>query len=54
MGPQTGIAQPRIPIVSASAGYELPVQVEVHDARGEPTFRAEVVMWLSPKPQRTS
>jgi hypothetical protein len=54
MGTQTGIAQPRIPIVSASAGYELPVQVEVHDASGEPTFRAEVVMWLSPKPQRKS
>ena len=52
MGPQTGIAQPRIPIVSASAGYELPVHVEVHDASGEPTFRAEVVMWLSPKPAR--
>jgi acyl-coenzyme A thioesterase PaaI-like protein len=50
MGPQTGVAHPRIPIVSASAGYELPVHVEVHDASGEPTFRAEVVMWLSPKP----
>ncbi|GAB3728832.1 hotdog fold domain-containing protein [Silanimonas algicola] len=54
MGPQTGIARPRDPVVSASSGYELPVQVEVHDASGEPTFRAEVVMWLSPKPARTA
>ena len=52
IGPQTGVAQPRIPIVSASAGYELPVHVEVQDASGQPTFRAEVVMWLSPKPAR--
>jgi acyl-coenzyme A thioesterase PaaI-like protein len=49
MGPQTGIAQPRMPIVAAAMGYELPVLVEVHDASGEPTFRAEVTMWLSPK-----
>ncbi|MGL6291458.1 MAG: hotdog fold domain-containing protein, partial [Silanimonas sp.] len=52
MGPQTGIAQPTVPIVSASSGYELPVRVEVHDTGGEATFRAEVVMWLSPKPAR--
>lgn len=52
MGPQTGIAQPAQPIVAAGAGYELPVRVEVHDAGGEPTFRAEVLMWVSPKPAR--
>ena len=52
MGPQHGVALPRIPIVSASAGYELPVDVEVHDLGGDLVFRAEVVMWLSPKPPR--
>jgi len=49
MGRQTGIAQPMTPIVSATHGYEVPVQVEVHDPGGEPTFRAVVTMWLSPK-----
>lgn len=52
MGPQTGIAQPRTSIVSAAAGYELPVLVEVRDGEGDLTFRAEVVMWLSPKRPR--
>jgi acyl-coenzyme A thioesterase PaaI-like protein len=52
MGKQTGIAQPLVPIVSATEGYELPVQVEVHDPSGEPTFRAVVTMWLSPKHKR--
>ena len=54
MGPQTGIAQPKIPIVSSRSGYELPVGIEVRDASGEATFRAEVVMWLSPKPARAT
>lgn len=54
IGPQTGVAQPQIPIVAASVGYELPVRVDVHDASGAPTFRAEVTMWLSPMRQASS
>lgn len=53
MGAQTGVATPAIPLVSAAQGYEMPVRVEVRDAGGEATFRAEVVMWVSPKPART-
>ncbi|HAI58438.1 MAG TPA: DUF4442 domain-containing protein [Xanthomonadaceae bacterium] len=52
MGPQTGIATPSVPLVSAAQGYDLPVQVDVRDAGGDVTFRAEVTMWLSPKPRR--
>lgn len=52
MGPQHGVATPRIPLVAAGSGYDLPVDVEVRDAGGELVFRAEVTMWLSPKPAR--
>ena len=52
MGPQYGVATPRIPLVAAGSGYDLPVDVEVRDAGGELVFRAEVTMWLSPKPAR--
>lgn len=52
MGPQHGVATPRIPLLAAAAGYELPVDVEVRDTAGELVFRAEVTMWVSPKPAR--
>ena len=52
VGPQTGVATPALPLVAAAQGYDLPVQVEVRDGGGDVTFRAEVTMWLSPKPSR--
>jgi len=50
VGPQHGVATPRTPLAAAASGYELPVDVEVKNAAGEPVFRAEVTMWISPKP----
>lgn len=44
-----GIATPEIPIVSASEGYDLPVNVDVLDAGGDKVFNARILMWLSPK-----
>lgn len=52
MGPQHGVATPRIPLVESATGYDLPVDVEVRDADGAVVFRAAVTMWLSPKPAR--
>jgi len=48
-GTLRGIATPDIPIVSAAAGYELPVNVDVLDASGDKVFHARILMWLSPK-----
>jgi len=48
-GTLRGIATPDIPIVSAAAGYELPVNVDVLDADGDKVFHARILMWLSPK-----
>jgi acyl-coenzyme A thioesterase PaaI-like protein len=44
-----GIATPEIAIVSASEGYDLPVNVDVLDAAGDKVFNARIAMWLSPK-----
>ena len=44
-----GVATPDIPIVSASEGYDLPVNVDVTDAAGDRVFHATIRMWLSPK-----
>jgi acyl-coenzyme A thioesterase PaaI-like protein len=49
VGTQRGVATPAIPIVSAAAGYDLPVNVDVFDPAGERVFNAVVTMWLSPK-----
>lgn len=40
----------REPVV-ADAGYPLPVEVQVHDPAGQVVFRAEVQMWVSPRPR---
>jgi acyl-coenzyme A thioesterase PaaI-like protein len=48
-GRMRGIATPEIPIVSATAGYDLPVNVDVLDAQGERVFNARILMWLSPR-----
>jgi acyl-coenzyme A thioesterase PaaI-like protein len=42
-------ATPVIPIIATSAGYDLPVNVDVLNAAGETVFNAEIRMWLSPK-----
>lgn len=48
-GTLRGIATPDIPIVSAAAGYELPVNVDVLDVSGDKVFNARILMWLSPR-----
>jgi acyl-coenzyme A thioesterase PaaI-like protein len=48
-GTLRGVATPEIPIVSAPAGYDLPVNVDVLDAAGEKVFHARITMWLSPR-----
>ena len=42
-------ATPVLAIVSASEGYELPVNVDVLDDSGNKVFQAEIRMWLSPQ-----
>ena len=42
-------ATPVLAIVSASEGYELPVNVDVLDDSGNKVFQAEIRMWLSPR-----
>ena len=49
-GRMQATATPAIAIVSASEGYDLPVNVDVLDESGDTVFHAEIRMWLSPKP----
>ena len=49
VGTQRGVATPNLPIISAAAGYNLPVNVDVFDPAGERVFNAVITMWLSPK-----
>jgi uncharacterized protein (TIGR00369 family) len=48
-GTLRAIATPAIPLVASETPYELPVNVDVHDAGGERVFNAEIRMWLSPR-----
>ena len=41
-------AEPR----AADAGYELPVEVVVRDRSNTAVFRADIRMWVSPRPSR--
>lgn len=50
-GRMRGIATPEIPIVSATEGYDLPVNVDVLDTNGDKVFNARILMWLSPRRQ---
>ena len=52
MGTIRGVATPAIPIVAASDGYELPVDVVLTDDAGDVVFRATISMWVSPRPAR--
>lgn len=48
-GTMRATATPAFAPREAAAGYELPMQVEVTDASGEPVFRARIAMWVSPR-----
>jgi acyl-coenzyme A thioesterase PaaI-like protein len=48
-GTLRAVATPALPMVAASAGYELPVEVAIEDAAGLRVFDAQVRMWLSPR-----
>jgi acyl-coenzyme A thioesterase PaaI-like protein len=49
VGAMRATATPAIPVVAASEGYALPVEVVVRDPQGDAVFRATISMWLSPK-----
>ncbi|WP_269791262.1 hotdog fold domain-containing protein [Stenotrophomonas sp. Iso1] len=53
LGTLKAVATPALPIVSATAGYDLPVKVSVTDAAGVEVFHATIAMWVSPRPSRT-
>lgn len=53
-GTMRATATPGFAPVQAVEGYELPMQVEIANADGEPVFRARIAMWVSPRRQRTS
>lgn len=48
-GTMHAVATPDIPLLEASSGYELPVSVDIRDARGESVFFARIAMWVSPR-----
>lgn len=50
MGTLRATALPDFAPVASSAGYELPMQVEIADPRGDVVFRARIAMWVSPRP----
>lgn len=52
VGTMHAVATPSTPIVTASEGYALPVQVDVRNAAGDLVFQASIAMWMSPKPSR--
>lgn len=54
VGPQHAMATPAIPIREADQGYDLPVDVAVHDRHGTQVFSARVEMWVSPRPPRVA
>ncbi|MGH8055200.1 MAG: hotdog fold domain-containing protein [Stenotrophomonas sp.] len=49
LGVLKAVATPALPIVSAAAGYDLPVEVSVTDAAGVEVFHAQIAMWVSPR-----
>jgi acyl-coenzyme A thioesterase PaaI-like protein len=48
-GPMRGVATPQFPPREADSGYELPVEVTVHDREDAAVFRAVIRMWVSPR-----
>ena len=53
-GSMHATATPATAVVSASEGYDLPVNVDVLDDAGDKVFHAEIRMWLSPKPAKAA
>lgn len=51
-GPMRAEATPARPPHASDSGYELPIIVTVTDAAQQAVFRAEIAMWVSPKPNR--
>ena len=52
VGTMRAVATPAQPILEATMGYELPVDVQVSDAAGETVIRARISMWVSPRSRR--
>lgn len=48
VGTMRAVATPAFEPRVSEAGYELPMNVEITDAAGEPVFRARIGMWISP------
>jgi acyl-coenzyme A thioesterase PaaI-like protein len=48
-GTMRAIATPVQPIIDATAGYDLPVDVVITDSAGDTVFHARIAMWLSPR-----
>ncbi len=47
-GTQHAVATPAQPVVTADAGYALPVNVQICDTAGTAVFEARIDMWMSP------
>nr|WP_298124926.1 hotdog fold domain-containing protein [uncultured Pseudoxanthomonas sp.] len=52
VGTMHAVATPAFEPRESAEGYDLPMQVVVSDAQGEPVFRASIRMWVSPRPQK--
>jgi len=48
-GTMHAVATPATALREASEGYDLPVDVDVHDDAGEKVFHARIEMWVSPR-----
>ena len=49
-GTLVATAQPLVALAEAGSGYLAPFQVQVEDGAGALVFRAEIAMWVSPRP----
>lgn len=52
VGTMHAVAKPERPLEASEAGYDAPVEVEIHDDKGDVVFRAHIAMWVSPRPAR--
>lgn len=48
-GTMRAAATPDIPVIESQTGYELPVTVLVRNPGGEEVFRANILMWITPR-----
>jgi hypothetical protein len=54
LGTMHAVATPDVPIVAADRGYDLPVSVEIRDARAQVVCVARIAMWVSPRAPATA